>query len=588
VSALVYLLSRSTVNSVLLRLKRLRQPKYLLGAVLAVAYIYFYFYQFLFLGGQKAQLPLTPAQEQMWRNVGAALLLVAALTLGWILPASRAAVTFTEAEISFLFPAPIRRRTLIIFKILRSQLALLFIAVLFTFITGRWRSGVDAWTRMGSWWIILNTLSLHRIGASFALSRLHERGLADWKRRVAFIAVAAGIIMVAWHAGNSLPPSPLPALGRRNSAIYGYVNQVFETGLIPYLLAPFKLVVAPYFSHGLMPFLLTLPASIAILAAHFIWVVRADASFEDAAIEHAKRRSAIIAAARKGDVRLSQASGKAKTPVFRLRPTGLKATAFLWKSLIRVGGLRTLSLWTLFFGGLMVAAYWITQQQLAEPSAATATVAFAIGGACYIAVIISFVMVGQQAAGQLRQGIAGMDLLKTYPLPGWQFALGELLGPLTLGTLIQWVALGIGSTLALALATPNGAELKSYGIPIIASVALFLPLFNLGSSILPGAAALAFPGWFKTSEVGGQQGGLEVMGLRLLVGISQILLIAIAFIPVAFFGAAGWVAASLFTPELAWKVASAAGSGIVILTLEAACGVAWLGWLFDRFDLSSE
>ena len=50
--------------------------------------------------------------------------------------------------------------------------------------------------------------------------------------------------------------------------------------------------------------------------------------------------------------------------------------------------------------------------------------AIAIGVTCYAALLIGFIMIGQHAAAQLRQGISMMDLLKTYPVPGWHLALG--------------------------------------------------------------------------------------------------------------------------------------------------------------------
>ena len=62
-----------------------------------------------------------------------ALFLMFALLLAWILPHSRAALAFTEAEVAFLFPAPISRKTLIHFKLLKSQTAILFSALLMTF-----------------------------------------------------------------------------------------------------------------------------------------------------------------------------------------------------------------------------------------------------------------------------------------------------------------------------------------------------------------------------------------------------------------------------------------------------------------------
>lgn len=594
-NALGYLITRSLVNSITHRLTRLRQPKYLIGAVLAGAYFYFYFYKFLFIGlGPEKQFNMPPAQQEAWLNFGAAALFVFTFLLAWILPSSRAALTFTEAEISFLFPAPIHRRTLIAFKILRSQLGFLFISILFTLISGRWRIGSDVWMRTAGWWVILNTLSLHRIGASFALSRLYERGLSDWKRRSVFVVLLAGLTFAVWSAWNSLPVQS----GRVGKAVGGEAaeallsfGQLLQTGAIPWILAPFKMVVAPSFARDGISFLTALGPAVGILALHFLWVVRADGSFEDAAIETARRRSVLIAAARRGEVRMTSRKGKARTAVFRLRATGFKATAFFWKSLIRIGGRQTIVRWAMFFAALGVGVFWLIQHRVEESSNAFMVLAISIGAACYIAFLLSFVMVGQQAAGQLRQGIAGMDLLKTYPLPGWQFALGELLGPIVLGTLIQWMALATGTALVVGLIVPKNYHIGEIVPLIITGLALFLPLFNLGTSILPSAAALALPGWFKPGEAGAGTsggGGMEVMGLRLLVGILQILMIAIAFLPVAFFGAAAWFASGMFALDLMWRVAATAGTSAFVLVIEAACGIAWLGWLFDRFDLSGE
>ena len=148
-NALVYLVTRSFANGVLFRLRRLRQPKYLFGALLGIAYFYFYFGKVL--GGPGAPWSRGPAPESaLGPAIGAAVLFVATLALSWVLPSSRAAIAFTEAEIAFLFPAPIRRRTLIILRLVKSQFALLAVSVFFTLITGRFRLGMEAWFR----WIL--------------------------------------------------------------------------------------------------------------------------------------------------------------------------------------------------------------------------------------------------------------------------------------------------------------------------------------------------------------------------------------------------------------------------------------------------
>ena len=580
-SALRYLLARSLANGLLARLKRLRQPKYLLGAIIGGTYFYFYFYRFLFRGG----LP-TGVQgpsffpDAFWPDVGAAILLVATFVLSWVLPASRAAVGFTEAEIAFLFPAPISRRALIIHKLLKSQFALLIISVLFTFITGRFRAGSEAWFRMGGWWIILNTLSMHRIGASFALQRLRERGMADWSRRAAALFALVALVVVAEMTRRSLPA--LPSAG---PDIAGFLAQLTRTGPLPYVLAPFKWIVRPYFAHSAHAFLATLAPALGMMVLHFLWVIRADVSFEEASIAAAQKRAAFLAAHRKGEMRVIGKSEKAKTPLWRLRPSGFAPLAFLWKSLIKFGGRRTFGLWATFFCILGAGALYVHAsigQQMPGPLVVTAAI---VGIGCYVAGLISLFVVGQNATAQLRQGMAAMDLLKTYPIPGWQLALGELLGPLVLGTLLQWAALGIGAVLAASLfAKIHGAQL----IITLSACALgvVLPALNVSMSILPSAAALYFPGWFRPQEAAAP--GIESTGIRLIVGISQFLAIAAALLPALFFAACAWFAFGKCVPHFQWQAIAAVCTTAIVLALEVALGIAWLGDLYDQYDGSSE
>ena len=119
------------------------------------------------------------------------------MLLAWIIPHQRAALTFTEAEVAFLFPAPISRRGLIHFKLLRSQTAILFTTLLLTLVTNR--LGGHAWIRAAGWWLILSTLNLHLLGSSFALTMLLDRGISNWQRRLGILAlvlVLAGVVIV--------------------------------------------------------------------------------------------------------------------------------------------------------------------------------------------------------------------------------------------------------------------------------------------------------------------------------------------------------------------------------------------------------
>ena len=582
VNALGYLVTRSFVNGVLFRLRRLRQPKYLLGAILGAAYFYFYFGRFLAVSRMPWGAESGPASPH-GLEIGAAILFVATIVLSWILPASRAAIAFTEAEIAFLFPAPITRRTLVIMRLVKSQFALLLFSAFMTLLSGRFHLGSEVWMRIGGWWVIMNTLNMHRLGASFALQRLRERGMADGKRRVLVVLVLVAFVALVEFMRRSLPPPPdLATALRGGGEITNYIVQLLHTGPLRYVLAPFKLIVAPNFAHEGVTFLRALLPAFGIMALHFIWVVRADVSFEDASIEAAKKRAAFLAARGRGELRARGKSDKARTPLWRLRPTGFAPIAFIWKSLLKSGGRRTLGRWAAFFAVLAAGAFALGRvEDLTKPLVVTA---FIIGGGCYIALLISFVMIGQLSAAQLRQGIATMDLLKTYPIPGWQIALGELAGPVLLGSLMQWCSLGIGLML-LSIAPPLHPHLGTI-TAIAGGIALLLPIFNLSTAILPCAGALLYPGWFRPQESTGP--GIENTGMKLILGIAQLLAVVVAMIPVAFFGAVAFFAVAKFTTATEWPALAAGGTALLILAMETGLGIAWLGSLYDEFDVSSE
>src|SRR6185369_17245842 len=111
----------------------------------------------------------------LYELVGALALFLMVLS-AWIFPHERAALLFSEAEIAFLFPAPVTRRTLIHFKLLRSQFAILFTTFFLTLVSGRFGQGGNAWIHAAGWWLILSTLSLHTLAASFVRTRLLDLG----------------------------------------------------------------------------------------------------------------------------------------------------------------------------------------------------------------------------------------------------------------------------------------------------------------------------------------------------------------------------------------------------------------------------
>jgi ABC-2 type transport system permease protein len=190
-------------------------------------------------------------------------------------------------------------------------------------------------------------------------------------------------------------------------------------------------------------------------------------------------------------------------------------------------------------------------------------------------------LLGPQIVRQdLRHDLQNADLLKMYPMPGWQVVLGQLMAPAVILTAIHWGLLFLGGMVLSADIVARGLKLS-----IVFSAALLFPLLNVLLLVIPNGAVLLFPAWFQGGREGPQ--GIEATGQRIVFALGQMLALALALIP-----AAG-VFAILFFPinavaGLKLALPPAAIGAAIVLAIEAGLGVMLLGRLFERFDLSRE
>ena len=573
--ALLYLYTRTLAGSLRQRLVRLKRPKYFFGAVFGGLYFYVYFYRFLFLS--RKGMPGVPAEASaLGESIGALVLFAAVVVFAWIIPGKRTALTFSEAEIATLFPAPLSRRELIRYKLLTSQIGIFLFAGLMTLITGRGATG-SGWLHLAGWWIVISIFSLHRLGASFALTRLMERGMANWHRRLAMLAGVAALAggLAAWRAFAPAPPG-IAAL-RDADALSAYAESVLLAGPGPWLLLPFRVAVRPYFAADWAGFSHAVWPALGLLVAHYWWVMRADVSFEEASVARAQRRSELIAAREKGGPRVALASQKAKRPAFPLRPVGWKPAAFVWKALLYSGGRATLRTFTLGFAAVLAVAAGL---MALHPSDGLALAFCIVGAAVFIIVLFANITSG---ATYLRQDLAAMDLLQTFPIRGWQVVLGQLFTQAALGALVQWGALLLAAIGLAGLPDMMDAHTGEIFAACSAVAVLALP-FNLAMMLIPAGTLLLWPGWFKS---GPQAAGFETAGLRIILMLGQVLAMGLALLLPVVAGGAVWFATRFFHAEL-WWMPLAGSAAALVLAEEAWIGILFLGALFERFDVSAE
>jgi hypothetical protein len=576
--ALLYLRLTTAKGWLKSRLRRLKQPKYLVGAVVGVAYIYFFFVRNIARnrGPRPAAAPVDagdPAEMlAIVPDIAAAALLLL-IALNWIVPRGRAGLAFSEAEIAFLFPAPIRRRTLIHYRLLCTLGGLGLTALLMTLVSGGWAaSGGSAWLRAFSWWTLLGIVSLHFTATSFVVTRLLDRGVSSLARGItgfSLLALAIGVPLV-WTATTLPAPTQQDLAGP--AAIVRYAEAALQTGPSSWLLFVPRLVTAPLFAadaSGLVP---ALGTALLVLAAHYAWVLLSAVSFEEASIARAEKRATKLAAFRSGNLRMTAAK-KVRDP-FRLRDTGIPEIAFLWKNLLAMGRLfkpRSALVAAAVIAGVSL---WLSSAELRGGQ-----VFFTVAAAVVLLIVL---LLGPQfARHDLRSDLKNADILKTYPLAGAQIVFGEMLAPIAVLSAIAWLAL---LALTLSAAPPNLPVWARTVAPL--AVAVATPFFCALQLVVLNAVALLFPAWVQSVSNPGEH-GLDVMGQRLLFVTGQVLLLGFGLLPAVIgagvtFLVANWLAGLAVAGLLAWLVV------LIVLGVEIWAGVRWLGARFARFDLSAE
>jgi hypothetical protein len=580
INALFYLRAMSFKNAVISRVLRLKQPKYLIGAVVGVAYIYSFVFRRV--GGSRtgdaaALTDAFPIERLPVVASLSALALMVFVAFYWLWPRERAALAFSEAEIAFLFPAPIGRKALIHYRWINAQLRILFTSLILALVSSAWSFVPgDAWIRLAGWWLLLSTLDLHGVGSSFAITRLLDRGVTSLRRRL-LTFVGAGVVVGAacvWTWRSSRAPVPAEFAGF--TAVLDYVASLLSTGALSWLLLPARWVVEPLLATGFRSFLLALGPALLIYVVHYAWVSRSEVAFEEASIAKAQKRAARMSAMREGNWRFGKAERKARRAPFVLSKVARPELAFLWKNLLSAAGYLRPST------ALIAAAIIVVASSLAATAdfdvARNIVAVVAMASAAYTLVFGPLV-----ARQDLRLDLPNTDVLKTYPLRGWQIVLGEWLTPVAIVTVLLWLLM---LTAALNF---NADEMPwlSMGVRAGAAVgaALLAPLLCALMVLLLNAAAVLFPAWVQMG--GGRPGGIDVLGQRIVFVGGLFLVMAIALLPALIVAAIVFFVVQWLTGFLL-AAAVAVVMVLAILGSEIAIGTWWLGKRFESFDLSAE
>lgn len=572
VGASLYILVRSTRNRIAVRLRRLREPRYLFGAVIGAAYFYFAIYRpRRAVGRRRGRGAPIPERMALLGQYGASLAGAAVLLmagLAWVFPGTSSLLSFTEAETDFLFPAPVSRKQLLIHRVIRSQFGLLFAAMVPAFLLNNpgTMSVAAMFVRAIALWIIFVTIRVYFAGVTMARARL---GSADPRARRAAWMPLAGTV-----AALGVVAVPLVSATRtfQTSSFDDAVTRIgtaTTTGLPRIVLWPFEALLRPLFADGAASYLAAIPGALIVLLATVAWVVKSDEVFQAANDEGAVMQKPSTERRRR-----RMAAPRVRAAGWPLALSGRTEMAFMWKN-----GMQTLrslnmgSLWGPVIGLTWgITAFTIAMSQTRGLASATCFVALFLAAAATLLGPMSMM-------SDLRGDLRHLELLKTWPVKGGALIRGEMLWPAVLLTVIAWLALVCGAVLSVT-AFPRWTV--SLRVSLWAAASIVVPALVFAQYTLHHTVAVLFPAWIPSDN---EMRGFDSMGQRLILFGGVLLgLIAMVLPGAIAAGIVGFVFYRLTGSPFVFV--PAAGVCLAIVATEVMLATEALGPAYDRIDLS--
>jgi hypothetical protein len=561
----LYIATRSGWNRTRVRLRRLRELRYLIGALLGAAYVLFVFilpWRPRRGPGRERGNP-GPLVEQLGPTLGGLGVFFTAAVC-WLLPSRSHLFSFTEAEVALLFTAPVSRRQLLVHRLVRAQLGLLVAAMVPAFLLAgpAGTASISDRLLLGiSLWAALSAARVYFAGVTMARDHL---GSADRMARLVawapLVALLGAVSMVAVPVARAVAEPTGSA-----SALLGRLQEATATGPAAIVLMPFWAILAPMVAEDGRAYVAALSGALVVLFLTIAWVLASDEVFQAA---DAGRTIPGAEAVRGRAVPVP----RVRAARWRLPPTGPTETVFFWKNAMEA--LRRLKL-----GSLVPIAVLIVYAVVGarEGFSTTFAAAVCLGGLILAAFVI---LIGPGSVmNDLRGDLRHLELLKTWPVRGSALLRGEMLWPAALVSASAWAAL----TCAFALSGAAFPDVTAgWRMSAYVAAMLLVPALVGTQYAIHQAAAVLFPAWIPSDQ---NVRGLEVAAQRLILFAAVALALVVMVAPALVFGGVTGVLI-YWLAETPLALVPAAAVSLAIVAIEVFAVTELLGPVYDRLDLS--
>jgi hypothetical protein len=561
----VYFIRRTLRNKLVRQGRRLRSPRYAIAALVGLLYFFFIF------GGWAVDDDMGGRWIRLGRLAGPLMLGLLA-SWWWLWGGHRHGLALTPAETHLLLPAPLMRSQLIRFKIMQAQPAILFSASVATLVMRG--TGLPWPLRLVSLWLLLATLHQHQIAASLVHAAADEHGRRGIRRNIVPVVLfGIAFITLVWSLFGAV--TDMRASGSLSHAGDHLIALLEEPGP-RIILAPFRILLAPTLATSAGAWLLPFAGACVVLLAHYLWVVRTDAAFEESAAAEGQRREVISSAVRTGGFSRLRFAQRDRTkqivkPWLPLRATGRNAYAIFWKNVLYAQ--RSIRSARSFIGIVIMVAVIVSMSSSATGSGDmvrfVAIILLSIGGA--LSLFGPFAV-----RNDLRMDLKHIDQLRTYPVRSRDLVAAEVAAATVTISVPQLVliAAGIAIFAGIGVAGPGAAAL------LVLAAVIVLPALNALAVLIQNVLALLYPSWVRLGEQ--DAAGMEMIGQNMIVMIGTLLLLGVCAIPPVIAGAIVGAPLTMLVGESAMLAGFAAA--VLTAAAEVALIVIWLGVLYDRTD----
>jgi hypothetical protein len=473
-----------------------------------------------------------PTDPQTVRRIGT-LGLLAFCLMNLVFSSFEPAIYFTPAEVNFLFPGPFARRHLLAYKIASIFASRLFWALFMTIFLRQSRS----WFVAAYVGLVLGLMFLQLFGmvAALVVTKVGAQAFNQQRKLLLLTLLALALASLLPLGRQVLTSSPSELLG-----------QVEQSPVIQTVLSPLRWFVETFISQRLWPDLvqwsvLALAVDVGLLLVVFYLL---DARYLEAAAAASERISTRIQLMRSGVGSIApHRTGRARFTLPSL-PWWGGLGPIAWRQLTAASrNWGRLLLLTFYFASMMIPMVVSVKSSEREvpmvPVLATIVLAITM-------------FVTQAVPFDFRGDVDRIDILKSLPIRGFWLAIGQLVAPVVLVSLIQWGVLGLVQVVTRRVE------------PILFAAAAFALPFNFLLFALENLMFL----WYPTRLMPLTPADFQQMGRNMLFLLGRMMCLGLALVSAAMVGALAYFLTGRSLPAaliVAWLVLAAYAGGMVPL-----------------------